>query len=140
MRQITLTPTRGINGGPSEANLPLCVYDTSGPYTDPSVKIDVKEGLPRLRENWIRNRGQEARYEEVEPSYRPIAGHSDPGLPLPPHRKALWGNGLITQLQLARAGVITPEMEFIAIRENLYAAQIDRSRPRRALLWRRHPA
>src|SRR6185369_453965 len=52
-------------------------------------------------------------------SYRPLAGHSDPGLPLPPRRKALRGSGLVTQMQLARAGVVTPEMEFIAIRENL---------------------
>jgi len=135
MRQINLTPTRGINGGPSETNVPLRVYDTSGPYTDPSVSVDVKEGLPRLRERWIRGRAQ-ASYEEAEPSYRPITGHSDAGLPLPPHRKALRGSGLVTQLQLARAGVITPEMEFIALRENLYATQID-NRPS-AIDYRNH--
>jgi phosphomethylpyrimidine synthase len=115
MREIALTPTRGHNGAPDEVNPPLRVYDTSGPYTDPDVTIDIRQGLTRLREPWVRAR---ASYEEVEPSYRPIAGHSDPRLPLPPRHKALRGSGQVTQLQLARAGVITPEMEFIAIREN----------------------
>jgi phosphomethylpyrimidine synthase len=117
MREIALSPTRSHNGGGLEANPPLRVYDTSGPYTDPDVTIDVHEGLPCLRAPWIRNR-QDAAYVESEPRYRPVAGHSDPTLPLPPRRKALRGSGLVTQLQLARAGVITPEMEFIAIREN----------------------
>src|SRR5207245_2722664 len=67
------------------------------------------------REPWIRAR---TRCEEVEPSYRPVRGQSDPTLPMPPRRKALRGSGLVTQLQLARAGVVTPEMEFVAIREN----------------------
>ena len=76
MREIALTPTRGIGGGPAEENPPLRVYDTSGPYTDPTVAIDIRQGLPRLREPWIRSRPG-ATYEEVEPSYRPVAGHSD---------------------------------------------------------------
>ena len=117
MREITLASTRHLPGGPAEENAPLLVYDTSGPYTDSDVTVDVGIGLARLREPWIRSR-PDARYVEVEPSYRPIAGHSDPTLPLPPKRKALRGSGQVTQLQLARAGVITPEMEFIAIREN----------------------
>jgi phosphomethylpyrimidine synthase len=124
MREIALSPTHGVNGGPAESNPPLRVYDTSGPAADPAVAIDVKQGLPLLRREWIRSR-LGADYVETEPTYRPIAGHSDPGLPLPARRKALRGSGLVTQLQLARAGVVTPEMEFIAIRENLYAAQVD---------------
>src|SRR5437763_688780 len=118
MREISLTPTRGHNGGPPETNPPLRVYDTSGPYTDPRAVIDVHSGLPRLRESWIRGRKQ-TDYTEVEPSYRPIAGHGDPTLPMPPRRKALRGSGLVTQLQQARAGIITPEMEFVAVRENV---------------------
>jgi phosphomethylpyrimidine synthase len=129
MREIALSPTRGHNGGPAEENPPLRVYDTSGPYTDPQVAVDVRQGLPRLRERWIRARGE---YEEVEPSYRPerrgsgVRGQGSDGL-RDTHpsawgatrRKALRGrSGAITQLQLARQGVITPEMEFIAIREN----------------------
>jgi phosphomethylpyrimidine synthase len=126
MREITLTATPGANGAPAKANPPLHVYDTSGPYTDPDVKIAIRQGLPLLREPWIRAR---ASYEEVQPSYRPIAGHSDPHLPVPPPRKALRGSGAVTQMQLARAGVITPEMEFIAIRENLGRERPSRQHP-----------
>src|SRR5262245_54470916 len=54
MREIRLSPTHGHNGGPAEENPPLRVYDTSGPYTDPAITIDVRQGLPRLREPWIR--------------------------------------------------------------------------------------
>src|SRR5262249_28457084 len=97
-------------------NPPLRVYDTSGPYTDPDVRVDIRQGLPRLREPWIRARAQ---YVETEPAYRPLSGHSDPDLPLPPRRKALRGSGLVTQMQLARAALITPEMEFVAPRESL---------------------
>jgi phosphomethylpyrimidine synthase len=86
MREIALSPTRGVAGVPDEQNPPLRVYDTSGPYTDPEVVIDLQRGLPRLRAPWIASRQS---------------------------------SGLVTQLQLARAGVITPEMEFVAIRENL---------------------
>ena len=74
-------------------NEPVVVYDTSGPYTDPHVEIDVLKGLPRLRENWVVN------------------GEGAP-------RKVMAG-GVVTQLHYARKGVITPEMEYIAIREGL---------------------
>ncbi|HEX5323874.1 MAG TPA: phosphomethylpyrimidine synthase ThiC [Capsulimonadaceae bacterium] len=121
VREISLSPIRDMQTGQLEANPPLFVYDTSGPYTDPDQHIDIRAGLPRLREGWIKNR-LGASYEEVEPSYRSIAGHSDPNLPMPPRREALQGSGSVTQLQLARAGVITPEMEFIALRENLKTA------------------
>ena len=87
------------------------VYDTSGPQGH-----DVRQGLPRLREPWIRAR---AGYDEAEPSYKPVPGHSDPGLPMPPKRKVLRGRGNVTQMHLARKGAVTPEMEFIAIRENM---------------------
>ena len=114
-REISLSPTHGINGSAEVPNAPVTVYDTSGPYTDPNVVIDIRKGLAPLRDPWIRAR---AEYKEVEPSYKPIAGHSDPNLPMPPRRKALVGTGLVTQMQLAKAGIITPEMEYIAIREN----------------------
>ena len=119
-REISLHPTRDHFTGTLEDNAPLCVYDTSGPYTDPDVLVDIRQGLSPLRAPWIRGREQ-ASYTEVEPSYRPIAGHSDPNLGMPacsPARKALRGTGLVTQYQQARAGIITPEMEYIAIREN----------------------
>jgi phosphomethylpyrimidine synthase len=116
-REITLSPTRLHNSEKTEENAPLRVYDTSGPYTDPNAVINVREGLQPLRKSWIDGR-QNAQYTSSEPSYRPIAGHSDPKLPMPPHRLALRGAGSVTQLQQARAGVITQEMEYIAIREN----------------------
>jgi len=74
-------------------NEPLVVYDTSGPYTDPDIEIDVQKGLPRLRESWV------------------VSGETAP-------RKVTPG-GVVTQLHYARKGVITPEMEYIAIREGL---------------------
>ena len=117
MRAITLTSTRSPLSESVEEDALFRVYDTSGPYTDPDITGDLLQGLARLREPWIRNRPG-AHYVEVDPSYRPIAGHSDPSLLLPPKRQALRASGAVTQLQLARAGVITPEMEFIAIREN----------------------
>ncbi len=101
MREISLS-----GGEP-----PLRVYDTSGPEGE-----DVHKGLPRLRDAWIRARGE---YDETEPSYVPVPGHSDPDIPMPPSRKVLRGRGNVTQMHYAKKGEITPEMEFIAIRENL---------------------
>src|SRR5437868_12482781 len=140
MREIALSPTR--IGNKLEENPALKVYDTSGPYTDPEAIIDIHAGLERIRAKWILNReplplsggglvppkGEGAgdggytafrkpTYEEVDSSYKPVPGHSDANLPLPPRRKALRGTGDVTQLQLARAGIITAEMEYIAIRE-----------------------
>src|SRR3569833_2151383 len=82
-REISLSATHGINGAPDVPNAPVTVYDTSGPYTDPNVVVDIRKGLAPLRAPWIRARGQ---YQEGEPSYRPIAGHSAPNLPKPPRR------------------------------------------------------
>ncbi|MCA1595057.1 MAG: phosphomethylpyrimidine synthase ThiC [Chloroflexi bacterium] len=115
MREIRLSLTRGHNGRPDESNEPVYVYDTSGPYTDPAARIDIRKGLEKLRDPWIRERGS---FIETEASYRPVPGHSDPNLPMPPRRKVLRGRGAVTQLQQARLGNITPEMEFVAIREN----------------------
>jgi phosphomethylpyrimidine synthase len=116
MREIKLSPTRV--GNTHEENPAFRVYDTSGIYTDPEAVIDIHEGLPRLREPWILSRPG-AKYVEVKASYVPVAGHSDANLPLPPRHTVLKGTGDVTQLQLARAGVITPEMEYIAIRESM---------------------
>ena len=101
MREISLS-----GGEP-----PLRVYDTSGPEGE-----DIHKGLPKLRDAWIRARGE---YDETEPSYVPVPGHSDPDIPMPPSRKVLRGRGNVTQMHYAKKGDITPEMEFIAIRENL---------------------
>ncbi len=114
LREITLTPTKGM-GGTGAIHPPRRVYDTSGPYTDPEVKIDLRRGLPELRRPWILARGE---YDESSPSYRPVPGHSDPDTPLPDRRRVLRGRDNVTQMHYARGGIVTPEMEFVALREN----------------------
>jgi phosphomethylpyrimidine synthase len=115
MREISLAATASLSGGP-EPNAPVVVYDTSGPYTDPDVAIDLSEGLPELRSPWILSRGE---YDRGRPSYRPVPGHSDPDTPLPRRRPALRGRVCVTQMHYARKGIVTPEMEFVALREGL---------------------
>lgn len=119
-RQISLSDTSAQYG--SGANAPVMVYDTSGLYTDQDYQVDLTRGLPALRHAWIMERGD---VEEVE-SYTVDAArtidHDDPpeGYPALARRplKARPGR-TVTQLAYARRGMITPEMEFIAIRENL---------------------
>ena len=115
MREIQLRPTTRLNGQ-TENNPPVRVYDTSGPYSDPAAIIDLRRGLPELRKPWILARGD---YDLTEPRYRPIPGHSDPDTPFPAARKVLRGRGTVTQMHYAKRGIITPEMEFVALRESL---------------------
>ncbi|MBN1569974.1 MAG: phosphomethylpyrimidine synthase ThiC [Acidobacteria bacterium] len=117
MREIRLHSVSGLNGQAEDIPL-LRLYDTSGPYTDPEVVIDLRRGLPELRKAWILERGN---YDVAEPGYRPIPGQSDPDTPLPAGRKVLRGRGTVTQMHYAKKGIITPEMEFVALRENLNA-------------------
>ena len=107
-REITLHPARGLHGQ-TEINAPLRVYDTSGPYTDPEAPIDLREGLPELRRPWILARGE---YDETDP-----VRASAPGLGLTRPRRVLRGRGCVTQMHYARKGIVTSEMEFVAIRE-----------------------
>ena len=115
-RQVTLTPTTGRFG--QEDNAPLNIYDTSGPYSDPSARLDLRQGLPALRREWIMARGD---VEEYEGYGVPLRGKNVaqpfPGLT----RKPLRGKpGMApTQMRYAREGVVTPEMEFIGIREGI---------------------
>jgi phosphomethylpyrimidine synthase len=109
-REIALSPTRTADGR-AELNPPLRVYDTSGPYTDPAAAIDLYAGLPELRQPWILERGE---YERTAPSRQ-----SAPGLALTRSRDALRGRGNVTQMHFARRGEVTPEMEFVALREGL---------------------
>ena len=111
-REIALNPTRGMRGE-SEINAPFRVYDTSGPYTDPAARIELESGLPELRRPWILARGE---YDRVTPRRQ-----NGPGLALTRLREALRGRGNVTQMHYAKKGEITPEMEFIGIRENLPA-------------------
>jgi phosphomethylpyrimidine synthase len=122
MREIALTPTKSPNGGAPTQNEPLVVYDTSGPYTDQSVKIDLRRGLAPLRQNWILGRGDVEQLSDVTSVYGRLraADSKLTDLRFQHIRKPLRAKrGLnVTQLHYARRGMITPEMEFIAIREN----------------------
>jgi phosphomethylpyrimidine synthase len=115
MREIQLQAASGLDGRTENAP-PVRVYDTSGPYTDSNATIDLRRGLPELRKPWILERGN---YDVMEPSYRPVPGHSDPDAPFPVGRKVLRGHGAVTQMHYARKGIVTPEMEFVALREGL---------------------
>jgi phosphomethylpyrimidine synthase len=124
MREIALADTeRKFDFGfPSEQNAPVTVYDTSGPYTDPAVEIDLKKGLPRLRESWIRERGDVEQLAGTTSDYgqQRAADNSLDHLRFEhiaaPLRAKAGAN--VSQMHYAKQGLITPEMEYIAIREN----------------------
>ncbi|AMK71493.1 phosphomethylpyrimidine synthase ThiC [Bacillus subtilis] len=121
MREILLSPTTGSFG--EEENAPVRVYDTSGPYTDPEVTINIQEGLKPLRQKWITERGDVEEYEgrAIKPEdngYKKANPNvSYPGLKRKPLRAKAGQN--VTQMYYAKKGIITPEMEFIAIREHV---------------------
>jgi phosphomethylpyrimidine synthase len=122
MREINLTPTKTANGGPAVKNRSITVYDTSGPYTDPNVTIDIRAGLAPHRLKWIMDRQDVQELPSVTSEYGRMRA-SDPELadlrfqhirrPL----RAKPGHN-VSQMHYARKGMITPEMEYIAIREN----------------------
>jgi phosphomethylpyrimidine synthase len=121
MREISQSDTPASFG--AEKNPPIYVYDTSGPYTDPNVKIDVRSGLAALRAAWIAERGDTEGMAGPSSQYG-VERLNDPKLAelrFDLHRKprrALAGKN-VTQMHYARQGIITPEMEYIAIRENM---------------------
>ena len=125
MREIRVAPTRTHAGALGERlveNPPVTVYDTSGPYTDPEARIDVYAGLPPLRRAWIEGRGDVEELASVTSLYGRERA-ADPGLSpirFPRVRRPLRSSpgGNVTQMHYARKGIVTPEMEFIAIREN----------------------
>ena len=116
-REIRQSATKAMNGR-SEPNEPVRVYDCSGPWGDLSFEGDVEQGLPALRRSWILGRGD---VEEVSMSYRPVPGRSDVPIPEGLKRTPLRAKAgkAVSQLYYARKGMITQEMEYIAIRENL---------------------
>ncbi|NIG52542.1 phosphomethylpyrimidine synthase ThiC [Chitinophaga sp. Cy-1792] len=120
MRKVNLTNTRHQGPkAPGTPNDPVVIYDTSGPYTDTTIDIDVNKGLPRLREQWIIDRQDTELLQENSSAYtRSLQDTSLPGMThqITP-RKALPGKN-VSQLYYAKQGIITPEMEYIAIREN----------------------
>ncbi|MCP1355831.1 phosphomethylpyrimidine synthase ThiC [Aneurinibacillus migulanus] len=124
MREIELHESTGSFG--TEKNDPVRVYDTSGVYTDPNYSVDIREGIPALRRQWILERGDVEEYEgrKVKPEDNGMkeeqAGTNQeifPGLKRRPLRAKKGEN--VTQLHYARKGIITPEMEYIAIREGV---------------------
>jgi len=131
MREITLSDTfiGGDEQNPVyESNAPLRVYDTSGPYTDPEFKLDVRKGLNKYREQWIESRNDTEVLESVTSQFAQQR-MADDGLDhirfehLPKIRRAKAGKN-VTQMHYARQGIVTPEMEYVAIRENMGRAQI----------------
>ena len=116
MREISQSPTE------DEPNPPIYVYDCSGPYTDPAVKIDIRKGLPALRAGWIAERNDTEELPGLSSDYGRAreADAEIAGLRFDLKRKPLRAKaGMnVTQMHYARRGIITPEMEFVAIREN----------------------
>ncbi len=124
-REISQDDTPTLFGG--ESNPPLTVYDTSGPYSDPEVSIDIRKGLPELRRAWI----DERQDTEILSGPSSVYGQerlADPKLTAMrfelqrPPRRALAGRN-VTQMHYARKGIVTPEMEYVAIRENMRIEQ-----------------
>lgn len=143
MREVALGDTV-VNGKVVAHNLPVTVYDTSGPFTDPELEINVRKGIPRIREKWILQRGDIERLFEFSSEYgrqRMEDSSLDSirfehiSMPL----KAKPGRN-VTQMHYARMGIITPEMEYIAIRENqridAYNASLN---GQREMLMQQHP-
>lgn len=116
-REVKLVPSKVFNSDQLQENTPVIIYDTSGPYTDPDVAIDVVRGLAPIRTRWIENRQDTELYER---QIRQFGGRSHltvDSLQRQP-RKAKAGKN-VSQMHYARQGMITPEMEFVAIRENM---------------------
>ena len=115
-------PMREIALHPSAGEPPLTVYDTSGPYTDSAVAIDIARGLPRGRAPWIAARADVEAYpgRRVQPLDNGLASGGKAAVEFPVRRAPLraCGAAAVTQLAYARAGITTPEMEYVAIREN----------------------
>ncbi len=137
MREVTLTDTPTGFGG--EKNAPVLIYDTSGAYTDPAVKIDIRQGLPNVREQWVIERGDTELLAGLTSAYGNTRLH-DPELAhlrfahLRTPRRAKSGAN-VTQMHYAKRGIITPEMEYIAIRENMKLQQAREA----GLLAQQHP-
>ncbi|MGH7770508.1 MAG: phosphomethylpyrimidine synthase ThiC, partial [Candidatus Binatia bacterium] len=119
MREIAVSPTReGFAHNGRQENPPLVVYDTSGPYTDPEAQLDLHRGLQPLRAEWIRARGDT---EEIKGHYIQKASDGTERFPDASRRSVLRARPgrNVSQMHYAKRGVVTPEMEYIAVRENI---------------------
>ena len=128
MREIQLSPTK-LTNGKIEENPPVTIYDTSGPYTDENSEIDIEKGLPRIREQWILDRNDVEILDGITSDYgkKRLADSKLDELRFSyNHKPKVAKEGQeVTQLYYARQGIITPEMEYIAIRENQKIEQLD---------------
>ncbi len=140
MREVRQSDTPALHG--AEANPPIPVYDTSGPYTDPAAHIDLLAGLPALREPWIAERGDTQQLNDFTSEYtrrrNKDAKLADIRFPQPPKPKRAKAGANVTQMHYARKGIVTPEMEYIAIRESLQLEELRRD-PRYTAMLRQHP-
>ncbi len=139
MREIAQSDTPASFG--TEKNPPIVVYDTSGPYTDPDARIDIRHGLPALRAPWIAARGDTVALDGPTSAYgrQRLADATLEGLRFDLHRQPRRAKpgANVTQMHYARRGIVTPEMEFIAIRENLLREEMLKSQPE--IVTRQHP-
>ena len=130
MQKVNLTPTVKIVNGEKvmTPNAPVYIYDTSGPFSDPSMQIDLKKGLPRMRESWITARGDVEQLPSITSEYGKMR-RDDKSLDhlrfehiaLPYRAKA---GKCCTQMYYAKQGIVTPEMEYVAIRENMNCQEL----------------
>lgn len=137
VREISLSDTVSESG--QTKNAPVLVYDTSGPYTDPDVAINIRNGLPLMRQNWILEREDTDQLSAFTSPYTqrhlndPRIAHLQFGQERKPRRARAGRN--VTQLHYARQGIVTPEMEYVAIRENINLDAIREQKP----LTSQHP-
>jgi phosphomethylpyrimidine synthase len=140
MREISLSATRTADG--LEPNPPVTVYDTSGPYTDPDTRIDLAAGLPALREAWIAARGDTEQLRGPSSIYGRIRAADDKTAGLrfghirAPRKASAGAN--VSQMHYARKGIVTPEMAFIAVRENARLAELREVYAKAGYLKRMH--
>ena len=130
MRKVEQVPSVSFEGEEKIAtpNPEIYVYDTSGPFSDAEMNIDLKKGLPRMREEWIVSRGDVEQLPEITSEYGQMR-RDDKSLDhlrfehiaLPERAKK---GETITQMAYAKRGIITPEMEYVAIRENINCEEL----------------
>ena len=139
MREVRQSETPALHG--TESNPPIPLYDTSGPYTDPAAHIDLVRGLEPLRARWIKERGDTQQLSDFTSEYtrrrNKDARLADIRFPEPPKPRRAKAGSNVTQMHYARKGIVTPEMEYIAIRENLRLNELRRD-ARYAQLLKQH--
>ncbi|HVA54331.1 MAG TPA: phosphomethylpyrimidine synthase ThiC [Gammaproteobacteria bacterium] len=139
MREVQQSDTSALHG--AETNPPIPIYDTSGPYTDPAAHIDLVRGLTPLRVRWVTERSDTQQLNDFTSEYTRRRNKdvklADIRFPQPPKPRRAKASANVTQMHYARRGVVTPEMEYVAIRENLRLNEL-RSDARYTQLLRQH--